>query len=179
MVWICSVELRFNLRLLQGKFIVHITTSRRGGGVRELGLAPEAEAFSECLDVRWAISRLLSFTMCKITTSRRGGGQGFAPWSWSIFWVSRCQMSNFKPFHPSKCVILQHQGGEGVSWSIALPLVSHFFFLFPSHNYSSTPPLSNTMIKQNNSSIGILEQTASVESFSFFLLTNWSLESSS
>ena len=56
---------------------------------------------------------------------REEGGQGLAPWSWSIFWGSRCQMSNFKTFQPSQCVILQYQGGgEGVrglapwSWSI-------------------------------------------------------------
>ena len=55
---------------------------------------------------------------------REEGGQGLAPWSWSIFWGSRCQMSNFKTFQPSQCVILQYQGGgEGVrglapwSWS--------------------------------------------------------------
>ena len=39
----------------------------------------EAEAFSEFLDVRRAISRLSSFTMCNITTSMRGGGQGALP----------------------------------------------------------------------------------------------------
>ena len=47
----------------------------RGSG----GLPPEAEAFSEFLDVRGAISRLLSITMCNVTTSRRGWGQGGLP----------------------------------------------------------------------------------------------------
>ena len=43
------------------------------------------------------------------------GVRGLAPWSWRIFWESGCQMSNFKTFQPSQCVILQYQGGgEGV-----------------------------------------------------------------
>ena len=39
-------------------------------------MPPEVEAFSEFLDVRGAISRLSSFTMCNITTSRRARGSG-------------------------------------------------------------------------------------------------------
>ena len=36
--------------------------------------------------------------MCNITIYQGGGEgvRGLAPWSWSTFWVSRCQMSNFK-----------------------------------------------------------------------------------
>ena len=98
--------------------------TRGGGGRGSGGLPPEAEAFSESLDDRWAISRLHP-SHCVILQHQRGEGvRGLAPWSWSIFWGSRCQMSNFKTFQPSECVILQHRSGEGVrglapwSWSI-------------------------------------------------------------
>ena len=36
-------------------------------------------------------------SQCVIVQYQEGEGvRGLAPWSWSIFWVSRCQMSNFK-----------------------------------------------------------------------------------
>merc|ERR1712154_157420 len=64
------------------------------------GLPPEAEAFSEFLDVKLAISRLSSFTMFNITTPRRGGGQGACPLKLKHFLSFLMSDEQFQDFHP-------------------------------------------------------------------------------
>ena len=79
------------------------------------------------LDVRWAISRLSSFTMCNITTSRRGGVRGLAPWSWSIFWVSRCQMKSLLKSFPTSHVFLP----SFLLHFLLIPFLPPFLFSLP------------------------------------------------
>ena len=82
------------------------------------------------------------------------GVRGLAPWSWSIFWVSRCQMSNFKHFIPNQGDIfylllqiclgekkkMKNKNREGKKLKThALLTRNSFFILFPYFDISLYP----------------------------------------
>ena len=89
----------------------------------------------------WAFIQDFHPSQCLILQHQGGEGvRGIAPWSWSIFWVSRCQMSNFKTF------ILAYPFSSPSLLTFFLPLPrsplfstipTHIFFPFPSYPFAS------------------------------------------
>ena len=101
----------------------NITTPRRGGGSG--GLPPEAEAFSEFLDVRWAISRLFILSYNNTKEGRGSGGLPPEAEAFSEFLDVKWAISRLSSFTMFNITTPRRGGGQG-----ACPLKLKHFLSF-------------------------------------------------